>query len=80
MAEKKKTESMEEAQAPATVPVYVPKEGKGDDELYIAVNGRRMLIQKGKTVYLPPEFAEVVQHMFDARAEADRYIEETANG
>lgn len=77
MAEKKETAKMQEK--PALVPVYVPKEGKGDDDLFIAVNGRRMLIQKGKTVYLPPEFAEVVEHMFEARAEADRYIEEASN-
>ena len=80
MAEKKVKEEVAVEAPAARVPVFVPKEGKGDDDLYLCVNGRRMLIQKGKTVYLPPEFAEVVEHMFEARAEADAYIDQTSNG
>lgn len=74
MAEKKTPEKEPERTVPSRVPVFIPKESKGDDDLFVAVNGRRYLIQKGKTVMVPPEVAEVIEHMMEARAEADAYI------
>ena len=62
------------------IPVYVPKEGRGDDDLFVSVNGKRILIQKGKTVYLSPAFAEVVRNSMDAKAIADAFIESNSNG
>ena len=61
--------------APEKIPVMIPKTGKGDDERLIAVNGRRILVQTGKTVYLPPEFAEVVLNSQAMETEAQAYID-----
>ncbi len=54
--------------------VFVPKENKHDDTLYIAVNGKRMMIKKGITVSIPAEFAEVVENSFSSRQTADEFI------
>lgn len=62
-----------------TVPVFVPKSGRDDDDLFVAVNGKRILIQKGKTVYLPPEFAEVVENSLMAQTDAEKYIVASIN-
>ena len=55
--------------------VFIPKESKHDDALFIAVNGRRMLVKKGESVELPVPFAAVVEASMDARREAERYID-----
>ena len=55
--------------------VFIPKESKHDDALYIAVNGRRMLVKKGETVSLPRSFAAVVRASFEAKRSAERYID-----
>ena len=55
--------------------VFIPKESKHDDALYIAVNGRRMLVKKGESVALPIPFAAVVEASLNARREAERYID-----
>lgn len=60
--------------ATTTKEVFVPKENKHDDTLYIAVNGKRMMIKKGITVSLPVEFAEVVENSFSSRQSADEFI------
>ncbi len=61
--------------AEETETVFIPKESKHDDALYIAVNGRRMLVKKGEAVALPKAFAEVVKASFAAKAQAERYID-----
>ena len=61
--------------AEETETVFIPKESKHDDALYIAVNGRRMLVKKGEPVTLPKAFAEVVKASFAAKAQAERYID-----
>ena len=61
--------------AEETETVFIPKESKHDDALYIAVNGRRMLVKKGEPVALPRAFAEVVKASFAAKARAERYID-----
>jgi len=58
-----------------SVPVFIPKLCKGDDERYVAVNGRRILVQTGKTVYLPKEFAEVVLNSQAQDEAAQAYID-----
>ncbi len=63
----------------ANVPVFIPKTDKNDDALYVAVNGRRMLIRKGETVEVPPCFAEVIAHSVQAGREAERFISSVAN-
>ena len=62
----------------ATETVLIPKESKHDDALYIAVNGRRMLVKKGEPVSLPRSFAEVVKASFAAKQTAERYIDSVA--
>lgn len=56
-------------------PVFIPKESKHDDALYVAVNGKRMLIKKGETVMLPAPFAEVIANSFAAKREAESFID-----
>ena len=58
-----------------TETVFIPKESKHDDALYIAVNGKRMLVKKGEPVALPKAFAAVVQASFDAKQTAEKYID-----
>lgn len=60
------------------VSVYIPKEGRNDDSLYIAVNGRRMLVKKGVPLMLPKMFADVVKNSQRQDAAAQKYIEENA--
>lgn len=66
---------MQKNAAGDTETVFIPKESKHDDALYIAVNGRRMLVKKGEPVTLPKAFAAVVKASFAARTQAERYID-----
>ena len=59
-------------------PVYIPKESRNDDSLYVAVNGRRMLVKKGVQVMLPKMFAEVIKNSQKQDAAAQKYIEDNA--
>ncbi len=54
--------------------VFVPKLNKNDDSLFVAVNGRRILVKKGETVELPVAFAEVIENSRNAQDEAESYI------
>ena len=58
-----------------TETVFIPKESKHDDALYIAVNGKRMLVKKGEPVVLPKPFAAVVNASFAAKQTAEKYID-----
>ena len=55
--------------------VFIPKSNKHDDAQYVAVNGQRILVKKGETVYLPKKFAEVIRHSEEAAACAESFIE-----
>ncbi|MBR5409963.1 MAG: hypothetical protein IK104_04760 [Clostridia bacterium] len=55
--------------------VFIPKESKHDDALYVAVNGRRMLVRKGESVALPLPFAAVVRASQEMKRAADSYID-----
>jgi len=63
---KKTTETLE--------PVFIPKKDKHDDSLFVAVNGRRILVKKGETVSLPAPFAEVIRNSFIAEEQAEKFI------
>ncbi|MBQ7687684.1 MAG: hypothetical protein IJT27_00560 [Clostridia bacterium] len=58
-----------------TETVFIPKTSKNDDALFVAVNGRRLLVKKGEAVQLPAPFAEVIRHSFDAEKQAQAYID-----
>ena len=55
-------------------PVYLPRNGKNDDSLFVGVNGRTMLIKKGIEVMVPPEIKEVIENSISAQADAEAYI------
>ena len=57
------------------VEVYLPKNGRHDNEQYVSVNGTNMLIKMGITVKVPERFAAVIGNSEDMRAQADAYIE-----
>ena len=57
--------------------VFIPKEYKGDDAQYVAVNGERILVKKGEEVLLPVRFAEVIENSFAAAREAESFINST---
>ena len=89
MAEKKqveKTPGAEQAsentplQIKGSEPVYVPKKNKGDDTLYVAVNGVKGYIKRGETVYVSPPFKEVIENMLQSERDAEAYIEANSNG
>jgi len=67
---KKKTQTKE---------VFIPKEYKRDDSLFVAVNGERILVRKGETVTLPLKFAEVIENSAAARREAEKFIASVAD-
>ena len=54
--------------------VFIPKRDKHDDALFVAVNGRRMLVKKGESVSLPAPFAEVIRNSFLAEEQAEKFI------
>lgn len=61
-----------------TVSVIVPKdpENRGNDSLFVNVNGRKMVIKRGVKVTIPKPHAAVIRAMERQKAAADRYIEE----
>lgn len=63
-----------------TVTVFIPKENKHDDALFVAVNGRRLLVRKGEPVELAECFAEVIRHSQEAKKHAEDYIDRLSNG
>ena len=59
-----------------TKTVFIPKTSKNDDSLFVAVNGKRILVKKGEAVELPVAFAEVIENSFKAGKDAECFIEE----
>lgn len=57
------------------VPVYIPKKDRNDEDQYVAINGRRFLIQKGKTVMVPPEVKELLDNSEMQEAAAQAFID-----
>ncbi len=62
-----------------TYPVFIPKLNKNDDSLFVAVNGKRMLIKKGETVQVPREFYEVIENSRRQSLEAEQFILSNTN-
>lgn len=60
--------------APETV--FIPKRGRNDNERYVAVNGKRILVKCGETVTVPGEFAQVIKNGLKMDALSDAYISE----
>lgn len=58
-----------------TVSVYIPKTSRNDEALFVAVNGKRMLVKKGTEVLLPTEFAEVIENSEKAAEQAREFID-----
>ena len=67
---KKNTETAKTLKA-----VFIPKVNKNDDALFVALNGKRVLVKKGEAVELPEAFAEVIENSLKAQSEAESFIE-----
>ncbi|MCH5199237.1 MAG: hypothetical protein J1E34_10080 [Oscillospiraceae bacterium] len=70
---------MDKKQNAEKVPVFVPKQSKDDNSLFVSVNGKRILIQKGKTVMVEPMFAEVINNSMKQSELNEEYITEKAS-
>ena len=68
----KKTENKS---AKLTKTVFIPKLHKNDDSLFVAVNGKRILVKKGVAVELPLAFAEVIENSEKASRKAEQFID-----
>lgn len=60
--------------------VFIPRESKHDDSLFVAVNGERLLIRKGETVSVPCRFAEVIENSQAAAKAAEKFISSVTEG
>ena len=58
-----------------TLTVFIPRLHKNDDALFVADNGKRMLIKKGETVQVPPEIYEVIKNSERQSASAESFIQ-----
>lgn len=70
---------MKKREISKTETVYIPKTGKHDDALFVAVNGQRLLVRKGEPVTLPVKFAEVIKHSEEAAKYAESFIDSVAS-
>ena len=62
------------------VTIKIPKDpvDKWNDSLFVGLNGRRYLIQRGKFVEVPRPVAEIIQHCEEQAEIADAFIEANA--
>lgn len=58
----KKTEVVEETNAPKKVKIKLPLTRNEKDDVYVCVNGKPYLIKRGVEVEVPDYVAEVLQH------------------
>lgn len=57
------------------VKVNLPKlRGEKDQTVWVCVNGKGILIQRGKDVEIDPEYAEVLKHSQQADEIADEFL------
>ena len=62
------------------VTIMIPKATDGSSNGFFAsCNGRRYLIKRGVKVDVPAPIAEVIEHMFEAEAEVEAFIDKYAN-
>ena len=54
--------------------VFIPKNGRNDNERYVAVNGKRILVRTGEPVSVPLAFAEVIERSQRMDRQNDDYI------
>lgn len=57
------------------VKVYIPKQSRNDTQRFVAVNGKKMLIQTGKIVEVPAPFASVIRNSEDMAEKSLAFIE-----
>lgn len=69
MAEIKKTEKPVAEKEP-TVKIKLPRMGKNDADVFVSVNERTWLIQRGVEVEVPECVAEVLRHQEEMEEEA----------
>ena len=69
MAEIKKTEKTVAEKEP-TVKIKLPRMGKNDADVFVSVNERTWLIQRGVEVEVPECVAEVLRHQEEMEEEA----------
>ena len=69
MAEIKKTEKSVAEKEP-TVKIKLPRMGKNDADVFVSVNERTWLIQRGVEVEVPECVAEVLRHKEEMEEEA----------
>ena len=60
------------------ITLKIPKRWKGDDERFIACNGKRVLVKTGCEISLDRDLAEVYYNSEAQRAESERRISEFA--
>lgn len=58
------------------VTIRIPKRGKGDDERFLACNGKRVLVKTGVDVEVDPDIAEVYFNSERQRAECESKLSE----
>ena len=54
--------------------VFIPKIGRNDNERYVAINGKRILVRCGEAVKVPSEFAAIIEHSQLMEKQSDAYI------
>lgn len=63
----------ENGQDDGLVEIFLPKRHPHDDQQYVAVNGERILVQRGKLLRLPSRFAAALQESMDQQERAEAY-------
>ena len=71
---KAEAEAKAKAEAEAYEEIFVPKTSKNDDSLFVAVNGKRILIRKGELVKVPKAHAAVIKNSFKQTAKNEEFI------
>lgn len=61
------------------VKVNIPIERNETDDVYVAVNGKGILIKRGVDVMIPPEYAEVLERSKRAKAKYLQSIRDLHN-
>lgn len=79
----KKDEAVEAAAAPKaedTVTIRLPRTKKDQEDLFVSVNERTWIIQRGVNVEVPACVAEVIRHAEDMQQVAFDYEQAAAHG
>ena len=79
----KKDEAVETSAAPKaedTVTIRLPRTKKEQEDLFVSVNERTWIIQRGVNVEVPACVAEVIRHAEDMQQVAFDYEQAAAHG